>query len=207
MTSGLFDADCDDYPVTVAMPGADVAIWPALFSHEESVAYLHKLMDGVDWSRERITLYGKTHELPRLTAWYGDPGKKYRYSGIAAVPKPWIPVLLKIRDRIEAAVPGPRFNSVLLNLYRSGSDCMGWHSDDEPELGTDPAIGSVSFGASRVFHFRHRQLPGEKRRLTLASGDYLLMRGATQRNWRHQVPRTARNVGPRVNLTFRWISD
>jgi alkylated DNA repair dioxygenase AlkB len=141
--------------------------------------------------------------VPRLSAWYGDAGAVYTYSGLRLEPLPWTPVLLEIKQATER-LSGTRFNSVLLNLYRDGQDSMGWHSDDEPELGPEPVIASVSLGALRRFVFQHK-----KRRwriaLDLEPGSVLLMAGATQHHWRHALPKTRRPVAPRINLTFRTI--
>lgn len=193
--------------ITIDIPDAHVCVWPAFFSRETSDRFMHILSEEIDWKQERLTIYGKTHDLPRLTAWYGDIGKVYRYSGIELVPKPWIPALLEIKDAIEGISPDTAFNSVLLNMYRSGRDCVSWHSDDEPELGSEPIIGSVSLGQSRSFQFKHKKTRMEKRSIVLNSGDYMLMKGSTQKNWLHQVPRSAKNLGPRINLTFRQIGD
>jgi alkylated DNA repair dioxygenase AlkB len=144
---------------------------------------------------------------PRLTAWYGDATARYSYSGLDLTPQPWTPALLALRTQVEQAT-GVTFNSVLLNLYRTGQDSMGWHADDEPELGPEPVIASISLGATRRFRLRPRhsqQLPHAPLGLDLPSGSLLVMRGTTQQHWQHAVPKTARPVGPRLNLTFRTI--
>lgn len=145
---------------------------------------------------------------PRRTSWHGDPGSTYAYSGRTFAPEPWTPELERIRDALQATT-GVRFGSVLVNEYRGGRDSMGWHADDEPELGPrapdDVLIASVSLGARRRFVMRHRRRPAEKREWALGAGDLLVMGGATQRRWQHAVPKTAKPVGARVNLTFRIV--
>ena len=150
-------------------------------------------------------MWGKKHPQPRLIAWYGDPGRTYTYSGIEMRPLPWTHLLQHIRLKVESAC-SERFNSVLLNYYRNERDSMGMHSDDEPELGPRPTIASLSIGQERVFTFaprRRQQL--RPMQLTLPSGSLLLMKGDTQRNWKHGIAKASRPMGPRVNLTFRQI--
>ncbi|RMG26268.1 MAG: alpha-ketoglutarate-dependent dioxygenase AlkB [Bacteroidetes bacterium] len=167
--------------------------------------YLQALLEQVQWEQRSIRLFGKSFLQPRLTAWYGDPQKTYTYSGISWEPLPWTPLLLEMKDRVEQAAQHP-FNSVLLNLYRNGQDSMGWHSDDEPELGKNPCIASVSLGQSRTFHLRHRSRPQAKPlHLLLTHGSLLLMQGSLQHHWKHQLPKSRKKMGPRINLTFRYI--
>ena len=159
------------------------------------------LNGSVDWRHERALMFGRSLPLPRLTAWYGEHG--YAYSGIRHEPARFTPPLLALKTVIEG-ITGRCFNSVLVNLYRDGRDSMGWHSDDEPSLGDDPEIASLSLGAVRRFHFKHRR-NGERITLDLRHGSCLVMRGACQANWRHQLPKTTKAIGPRINLTFRSI--
>ena len=152
-------------------------------------------------------MWGRRMPQPRLTAWYGDAGASYAYSGVELHPLPWTPVLLDIKARIEKTT-GSSFNSVLLNYYRDHRDSVGFHSDDEPELGERPVIASLSLGAERTFILKHKKLKGMQETpcaFAPASGSLLLMRGDTQRCWRHGVPKENRPCGPRVNLTFRKI--
>jgi alkylated DNA repair dioxygenase AlkB len=149
-------------------------------------------------------VFGKTHPQPRLVAWYGDPGTRYSYSGIDHEPLPWTKALQRLRRQV-ADVCGYGFNSVLLNYYRDGRDSMGMHADDEPELGPRPVIASVSLGEPRPFRLVHRRREAESLSLPLPSGSLLLMRGDTQRNWKHGINKTSRTCGPRINLTFRRI--
>ncbi len=191
--------------VPLPLPEAEIVFYPAFLELSEGDRLLAELMQTIAWRHEAITLYGRSQLQPRLTAWYGDAGKFYRYSGLTMHPTPWTPLLLDLKEKVEA-VSGVRFNSVLLNLYRDGNDSMGWHSDDEPELGRNPVIGSLSLGGTRRFLLRHQREPAQKQELALTSGSFLLMRGTTQHNWQHQVPKTKRRVAPRVNLTFRVIA-
>ena len=157
------------------------------------------------WAHHRVRLFGREYPTPRLCGWYGDAQARYAYSGQALEPLPWTPALAGVRDRLQAAL-GFVFDSVLCNLYRDGTDSMGWHSDDEASLGPRPMIASLSLGATRRFVLRHRRRRelGSKA-LALADGDLLLMAGDTQRHWQHAVPRTRRPIGPRINLTFRRV--
>lgn len=192
-------------PLAIPLPGADLLYWPDPDPGEDEQRLFARLRDGIGWRQESITLFGKTHLQPRLICWMGDPGCRYRYSGTLWDPQPWHPLVAALRDRIEA-LSGARFNSVLLNLYRDGRDGMGFHADDEPELGPRPIIASLSLGAERVMHFRHRHdRDAPTFRLPLAGGSLLLMRGDTQANWKHAIPKRGRPTGPRINLTFRRI--
>jgi alkylated DNA repair dioxygenase AlkB len=176
----------------------------SFFPLRQSDEFFRDLRAGTAWQQDQMKWFGKQVNIPRLTAWHGDPEKVYRYSGITVAPTPWTPTLLRIKKAIEEA-SGTTFDSVLLNLYRDGRDSVSWHSDDEPELGTNPVIGSVSFGATRVFNLRHKHDPTRRLRLELSHGSYLLMAGSTQHHWLHEIPKTARPVGERINLTFRTI--
>ncbi len=149
-------------------------------------------------------IFGRPRLVPRLVAWHGDPGATYTYSGTPHEPLPWTPALEQVRRRVQE-LSGLQFNAVLLNLYRDGRDGMGWHADDEPELGPDPAIASVSLGAVRRFCLRHRRRKGLRTDLSLPHGSLLLMTGATQGHWVHALPKTAVPVGERINLTFRRV--
>lgn len=186
------------------LPDAEIDFYPSLFRRSEADQLLTSLVTDIDWKQDKIKYYGQNLNLPRLTAWYGDPGKTYIYSGIRTDPKPWTDVLLIIKNRIEQAC-GHTFNSVLLNFYRNERDSVAWHSDDEPELGTNPIIGSVSLGATRSFMFRHKRNIELRGKIALTHGSFLLMAGSTQHNWVHQVPKTTKHLDKRINLTFRTI--
>lgn len=174
---------------------------PNFFSFEESDHYFGALREKISWKQESMNMYGKQLPFPRLIAWYGDDKKPVSFSGITLDPVPWLPELVEIKNRIEP-VAKIIFNTVLLNLYRNGKDSVGWHTDAEPELGKNPVIASVSFGATRKFQMRHMHTK-EKVELELTPGSLLIMMGEMQHFWQHQVPKTARTVGERINLTFR----
>ncbi|MBF2046567.1 MAG: alpha-ketoglutarate-dependent dioxygenase AlkB family protein [Leptolyngbya sp. IPPAS B-1204] len=192
-------------PVAVLPINGEVLLYKNFFTAAESQIFLAKLFAEINWQQDAMQIFGKSVALPRLTAWYGDAGKSYTYSGLEQHPKPWTPILEVIKTRVEA-VAQTRFNGVLLNLYRNGQDSVAWHSDDEPELGPNPVIGSVSFGGTRRFCFKHRQTQ-QKVEILLTHGSFLLMRGETQHYWLHQVPKTQQPVEPRINLTFRVIAE
>jgi alkylated DNA repair dioxygenase AlkB len=183
---------------------AEICYWPAAFTEPEASACFSELRNGIEWRGEEVVVFGRRHPVPRLVAWHGDPGARYTYSGTSHEPSPWTQVLERIRERVQA-LADCEFNSVLLNLYRDGRDSMGWHADDEPELGPDPVIASVSLGAARRFCLRHRRHRGTRLDLALGQGSLLLMSGATQRHWVHSVPKTTVAVGERINLTFRSV--
>lgn len=166
---------------------------------------LQELIDQIEWNHSDVVIKGKAFKQPRLTAWFGDEGAEYRYSGLDNTPSPWTPLLEEIKAVVEAAA-GCTFNSALLNYYRHNRDSIGYHSDNEPELGRDPTIASVSFGHERTFILKPKwNRPGETHELRLASGSLLIMAGATQRNWVHGIEKETSPCGPRVNLTFRRI--
>ncbi len=190
--------------VCIDMPDAEVFLFSSLFSECEADRFFTALRTDILWRQEKIQLYGKVHDLPRLTAWYGDPNTTYKYSGITVEPTPWIPALLAIKERIEQ-VSNASFNSVLLNLYRDGSDSMSWHADDEPELGCNPVIGSVSLGQGRPLQMKQKSDGSNRRTIPLTNGSYLLMQGAVQHHWLHQVAKSRRHMGERINLTYRLI--
>jgi alkylated DNA repair dioxygenase AlkB len=168
-------------------------------------AIFDRLIAEVPWRQERILVWGKMHLQPRLVAWYGDRGSDYTYSGIKLTPLPWTDLLLEIKRRVET-VTAASFNSVLLNYYRDNRDSMGFHSDDEPELGLRPVIASLSLGEERTLILKHKMNKLAKPiRLKLASGSLLLMKGETQKYWTHGVAKESHPCRPRINLTFRQI--
>ncbi len=189
----------------VSLVDGDACFVADFLTGAESDACFSELLDLVEWEQHLIRIRGREVASPRLSAWYGDPDAHYSYSGLSLEPRPWLPVILELKTRVEAACNAP-FNSVLLNLYRDGADSMGWHSDDEPELGERPVIASLSLGAIRRFRLRHRRRKElEPVAIDLENGSLLIMEGDTQRFWRHQVPKTRRAAAPRINLTFRNI--
>ncbi|AWH31908.1 alpha-ketoglutarate-dependent dioxygenase AlkB [Stenotrophomonas sp. SAU14A_NAIMI4_8] len=187
------------------LPDADVRHLPGWLSPAAADALLPALQAQLPWEVHRIRMFGNWVDSPRLSCWIGDPQARYRYSGAFFEPRPWTPVLESLRERLLAEGIG-RFNSVLVIRYRSGGDYMGWHSDDEPELGTEPLIVSLSLGAARRFLLRRRDEPARKAEFLLGHGDLLLMGGSTQRFYQHALPKMARVQGERINLTFRWIT-
>jgi alkylated DNA repair dioxygenase AlkB len=190
---------CDE-----ALPGARLAYRPAWLSVAEADQLFDGLHRSLPWSVHRIRLFGRSVDSPRLSAWIGDEDAVYRYSGSDFEPHPWIPALIGLRQRLQDGLGAP-FNSVLANLYRDGRDAMGWHSDDEPELGPQPVIASVSLGGVRRFLLKHKQDPALRAAFELPHGSLLVMAGETQRHYRHALPRTVKPVAPRINLTFRLI--
>lgn len=156
------------------------------------------------WKQDSIQMYGRTSLLPRLTSWYGDPGRSYTYSGITSHPHPWNAGLAHLRDQLQV-LAGTSFNSVLLNWYRSGNDHLAWHADDEPSLGPMPVIASANFGCTRDFVLRRNTAHAEKLVVPLSHGSVLVMRGELQRHWQHAVPKRLKVAGSRFNLTFRQI--
>lgn len=187
----------------VELPEGDLRFAPAWLAADEADALLAQLRQDIPWECHRIRMFGREVDSPRLSSWIGDPEAVYTYSRTRFVPHPWPASLQPLRERLSDAL-GVGFNSVLANLYRDGSDRMGWHSDDEPELGPRPVIASVSLGATRRFSLKPRA-GGASRHLDLPHGSLLVMAGDTQSAWRHALAGTARPVGERINLTFRCI--
>ncbi|MCK4710465.1 MAG: alpha-ketoglutarate-dependent dioxygenase AlkB [Gammaproteobacteria bacterium] len=188
----------------INLPDAELALYPCFFSTTDADYYLKELLALLQWSQERITVYGKEYDVPRLSAWYADDGKSYEYSGLRVEGMPWIPVLTEIRNKIQSVcVTG--FNSVLVNRYRNGSDSVGGHADDETELGVNPVIASLSFGEERTFQLKHKDDKTLKKSIVLPHGSLLLMQGKTQSNWLHQIPKSSRDMIERINLTFRFV--
>lgn len=199
----LFASDVKFSPVR--MPDGDVQFLTQLPMPQSDDRIFDQLRNETTWLHEKIVVWGKEHYQPRLTAWYGEPGKSYTYSGTVMHPLPWTNLLLSLKREIEL-LTDVRFNSVLLNLYRDQNDRMGFHSDNEPSLGKEPTIASLSYGATRTLIFKHKKLKDLDRvRVPLTSGSLLLMRGRTQENWAHGIDKESRPCGPRVNLTFRNI--
>jgi len=182
----------------------EVYLYNSFFNAEESSYFMNKLLEEIEWKQEPIRIMGKEIMQPRLTAWYGDPNKPYSYSGIKMLAHPWTDPLEQIKKRIEFKF-GLEFSSVLLNLYRNERDGMGWHRDNEKELGPDPTIISLSFGQSRVFQLRRYKEKSKPILLELHTGSLLIMKGATNHYWEHRIPKTSQHLQPRINLTFRNI--
>ncbi len=191
----------------IEIPGGELRHFPEFLSPSAAADAMEQMRSEACWEQHWVKIAGRAIPCPRLSAWYGDLGATYRYSGVSYEPIPWTAKLAWLRDRLRDTIAAD-FNSVLLNLYRDGADGMGWHSDDERELGDAPTIASISLGGPRRFKMRHRRdedvAPIE---LELRSGCLLVMAGSTQANWRHSVPKTKRAVNPRINLTFRVILE
>lgn len=183
---------------------ADVWYYPEFFNKVESKHFYNILLSETNWQQDYITVFGKTYKQPRLTALFGNNNKPYSYSNITMHPQPFTEALLKIKSKIEQTI-NENFTTCLMNLYRDGQDSNGWHADNEKELGKHPIIASISFGATRMFHLKHRHQPELKHRLNLESGSLLIMKGGTQHHWLHQIPKTKKKVEPRINLTFRIL--
>jgi alkylated DNA repair dioxygenase AlkB len=176
----------------------------AFLARDEADAAFAALRHAIPWEVHRLRLFGREVDSPRLSAWIGDPGTAYRYSGAIFEPHPWPAAMVALRERVAHAA-GVEFNSVLANLYRDGRDYMGWHSDDERALGPRPVIASLSLGATRRFRLKHRTSPQHELALDLEPGSLLVMRGQTQRHHRHALPKSMRVTGERINLTFRRV--
>jgi alkylated DNA repair dioxygenase AlkB len=191
-------------PIVLNLPDAEIIYYPHFFDKKEADAIFAQLTNDIPWQQDDIRVFGKTHPQPRMTALFGNEGKPYSYSNIKMQPHPWTLLLQKIKSHVES-VSDTNFTTVLLNQYRDGKDSNGWHADNEKELGSNPIIASVSFGAERVFQLKHNSIPGLKQNILLEHGSLLIMKGTTQHFWKHQIPKTAKPIGSRINLTFRVI--
>jgi len=190
--------------IKIELQNGKLQFFENFFDQKQSDNFFGSLLENIHWHQDKIKMYGKELKVPRLSAWYGDSNMSYSYSGIKLSPKPWTTELLTIKNEIDK-VANVKFNSVLLNRYRDGNDSVSWHSDDEPELGKNPIIGSLNFGATRRFMLRHKNDKSLTYEIELKHGSFLLMFGELQHYWIHQVPKTAKKIGERVNLTFRVI--
>ena len=179
---------------------------PNFLSEAESTAYFQLLFNSIPWRQESVVVFGKSHPQPRLVSWHGEPGLDYQYSGLKLSPQSMGENLRKLKKKIEDYW-SIRCNSVLLNLYRDGEDCNGWHRDNEPELGSNPNIASLSLGETRDFLVKHRFQKDRRLKLSLQAGSCLLMSGEMQSYWLHSLPRRKKVNSPRINLTFRWINS
>ena len=188
----------------IKLSNAEIDYTPAFFNLEESRELFEAIYYQTNWIEDDIKVYGKLYKQPRLTAFHANNNKAYGYSNISMSPQPFTPVLNAIKLKIEKATE-MTFSSCLLNLYRDGQDSNGWHADDEKELGENPVIASLSLGADRLFHLKHKNIKTLKHKLTLQNGSLLLMKGETQHHWLHQIPKTKKLIDQRINLTFRLI--
>ncbi len=182
----------------------EVTFHPDFFALAESDGFFNSLQEGLAWQQEPIWMFGKQILQPRLTALYGDPKVRYGYSGIAMEALPFTEVLEKIKIRLQEFT-NQEFTHVLCNFYRDGQDSMGWHRDNEPVLGKNPTIASLTFGATRSFQLRPYGKKEPKLNLELSHGRLLLMGGESQHFWEHQLPKTKKVLAPRINLTFRKL--
>ena len=190
----------------IDIPDADLT-FSRTWRESVSMDWMERLKKEIEWEQHRIKIFGKWVDCPRLSAWYGDSEALYSYSSLSLTPKAWTTTLLEVRNQLAETIEKP-FNSVLLNLYRNGNDSMGWHSDDEWEMGLDPVIASISLGSSRKMKFRHRfDSQVSNFALELTKGSLLIMAGTTQKFWQHEIPKTKKLVGDRLNLTFRFIQS
>ncbi|WP_025743920.1 alpha-ketoglutarate-dependent dioxygenase AlkB family protein [Aquimarina pacifica] len=192
-------------PIHLDMPDATVAYYPNFFDATKSNQLFETLLKTINWQQDKITVYGKTFPQPRLTALYGNNNKPYTYSNITMTPELFTKELIWIKKEIEK-VCAVNFTTCLLNLYRNGQDSNGWHADNEKELGKEPYIASLSFGERRWFHFKHKENVDQKLKIALNPGSLLVMKGKTQEYWLHQIPKTQKKIGPRINITFRIIT-
>ncbi|WNC67604.1 alpha-ketoglutarate-dependent dioxygenase AlkB [Thalassotalea nanhaiensis] len=181
----------------------DLLYWPGFYLQQQANEFYNTCVEQLEWRQEQIKMFGKLVTIPRLQAWYGDEYAEYKYSGLPLTPLPWNKTLLTIKEHCQQQLQ-TRFNSVLANYYRDNNDSMGWHSDNEKQLGFQPTIASVSFGQERKFCLKHKY-SSEKINLTLQSGSLLVMQGDLQQNWQHALPKSAKPLQGRVNLTFRHI--
>ena len=200
--NSLFDFASE--PLFLGLPDAEIIYYPEFYDKPAADLMYTELVKDILWQQDEIRVFGKIHPQPRLTALYGNEGKSYSYSNIKMQPHPWNLLLQKIKSEVEK-VAETHFSTVLLNYYRDGKDSNGWHADNEKELGLNPIIASVSFGAERVFQLKHNSDIGQKQNIVLQHGSLVLMKGTTQHFWKHQIPKTAKTIGSRINLTFRLI--
>lgn len=183
----------------------EVLFMKNFLKQDESLDFFNKFNSTIHWKQEEIKYYGKIYPVPRKTAWYGYEGFDYSYSGINCNPEPWTKELLFLKNEIENFLPEIDFNSVLLNMYRNGNDKVSWHSDDEKELGINPTIASLSIGETRRFDLKHKDNSELQYKFELTPGSLIIMRGALQHYWLHQIPVQKKVTQPRINLTFRTI--
>ena len=191
-------------PIFLDLPDAEIIYYPQFYDKELADIIFAELAKDIPWQQDEIRVYGKIHPQPRLTALFGNEGKPYSYSNITMQPHPWNSLLQKLKTQIEN-VSDTIFTTVLLNQYRDGKDSNGWHADNEKELGLNPVIASLSFGTERTFQLKHNLDKDQKKSIVLEHGSLLLMKGTTQHFWKHQIPKTTKSIGSRVNLTFRVI--
>ena len=185
------------------LPGASISLWPDWLAPQSADSLMQQLLQQLPWTQDTIVMFGKTVKIPRTQVWMGDAHCSYRYSGTTFAPQPWHPAVQVLAQRLSDFLQQP-FNCVLLNCYADGQQHMGWHADNEKELGHDPQIASISLGATRRFELKHRAEPWQLA-LDLTAGSLLLMTGGCQHHWLHRLPKQSRVSASRLNLTFRYI--
>jgi len=187
------------------LPDAQLRYYRDFLSAEEADHFYGTFLSKIPWQQDDVKVFGKIYTQPRLTSLHSNSLSTYTYAGLTLQPHPMTTELLALVERMQD-VCNHEFNCVLLNLYRDGSDSNGWHADNEKELGVNPQIASISFGANRFFHFKHRRIKSENYKMELHHGSLLLMEGPMQDHWLHQIPKTKKPLSPRINLTFRKIT-
>ncbi|MUP46362.1 alpha-ketoglutarate-dependent dioxygenase AlkB [Gramella sp. BOM4] len=188
----------------INLKDANLVYFPDFISEAEADKLLEYLLENLSWRQDKIKMFGKEVMQPRLTAFHGAKGLNYTYSGLKLHPEPFPEPMMDLKEKCEDAAK-TEFNVCLANLYRDGKDSMGWHADDEKELGNNPIIASVSLGAERDFKLKHKKGLTAGHKIRLQHGSLLIMQGTTQEFWKHSLPKTAKTVNPRINLTFRKI--
>jgi len=194
----------EDKDFHVSIPNGEIIFHRNFLSKEEASFFNQKIHTDTPWRKDKITVFGKTYDQPRLTSLHSVNSKPYSYSNLTLHPNPMTSELMDLLKKIQQ-VDFHDYNAVLLNLYRDGKDSNGWHADDEIELGKNPIIASISLGEERYFHLKHRYLKEEKFKIKLSHGSLLIMKGEMQHYWLHQIPKTAKKINQRINLTFRKI--
>lgn len=197
---GLFSSE----EFNLNLPDSSITYYPEFLDPEMAEGYFHTFLKELNWQQHDITIFGKKIPQPRLTALYAVNDSSYSYSNLTLIPKKFTPELFEIQQKLKLQT-GQDFTHCLANLYQDGNDSMGWHSDDEKELGIDPVIASISLGGVRNFQLKHKNIKDQRFKLDLEHGSLLLMAGSTQHFWKHQLPKTKKQVAPRINLTFRTI--
>ncbi|WP_338377927.1 alpha-ketoglutarate-dependent dioxygenase AlkB [uncultured Flavobacterium sp.] len=190
--------------IILELPDAIFEYYPNFFSKEKADELYNLLYENTPWKQDIITVYGKNHLQPRLTALYGNEGKPYKYSNIIMYPQAWNATLIYIKELVEEKA-NHNFTTVLANLYRNEKDSNGWHADNEKELGRNPIIASISLGEERTFQLKHNFKKEAKQNLILKHGSLILMKEGSQIHYKHQIPKASSPKKPRINLTFRII--
>lgn len=186
------------------LPDGELTYYPTFLSKQKADYLFAQLLEEIPWQADQITVFGKSYDQPRLTSLHAINSTPYSYSNVTMYPHPMTPELTELLNAIKEVKNHP-YNAVLLNLYRNGKDSNGWHADNETELGTNPIIASISLGEERFFHLKHRKYKEQRMKIKLKHGSLLIMGGAMQHHWLHQIPKTAKPINQRINLTFRAI--